>query len=68
MKKDYLENIAQNYDLLVPKDKETLLLLISLSKKIKSGEIEQEFSQHDFETQNMVLVQFNSCHKFNSLF
>ncbi len=50
MKKDYLENIAQNYDLLVPKDKETLLLLISLSKKIKSGEIEQEFSQHDFET------------------
>ncbi len=50
MNKEYLENIAQNYDLLIPKDKETLLLLVSLFKKIKTGEIEQEFSQYDFET------------------
>jgi len=50
LNKEYLENIAQNYDLLIPKDKETLLLLVSLLKKIKRGEIEREFSQYDFET------------------
>ncbi len=50
MNREYLENIAQNYDLLIPKDKETLLLLVSLLQKIKTGEIEPEFSQYDFET------------------
>jgi len=50
LNKEYLEKIARDYDLLIPKDKETFLLLISLYNKIKTGEIEQEFSQFDFET------------------
>lgn len=44
-----LQDISDNFDLLLPPNRETLLLLVALQDKIKKGEIEEMFTQREFE-------------------
>lgn len=46
---EILENISKNFEYLIPRDVETMLLLLMLHTKIESQEIEDIFSQKDFE-------------------
>ncbi len=49
MQNDLLENIKQKFELMVPQNQETLLLLAALQSKIDSQIIEDAFTQRDFE-------------------
>jgi hypothetical protein len=44
-----LQDISDNFELLLPPNRETLLLLVALQDKIKKGEIEEMFTQREFE-------------------
>jgi hypothetical protein len=49
MQKQLLQDISENFELLLPQSREILLLLVNLQDKIDKGEIEEMFTQHDFE-------------------
>jgi hypothetical protein len=49
MQKQLLTDISENFELLLPQSRETLLLLVNLQDKIDKGEIEEMFTQRDFE-------------------
>src|ERR1051325_10906561 len=49
MQKQLLQDISENFELLLPQSRETLLLLVNLQDKIDKGEIEEMFTQRDFE-------------------
>jgi hypothetical protein len=49
MQKQLLQGISDNFELLLPQSRETLLLLVSLQDKIDKGEIEEMFTQREFE-------------------
>src|SRR5216684_2321731 len=49
MQKQLLQDISDNFELLLPPNRETLLLLVALQDKIKKGEIEEMFTQREFE-------------------
>ena len=48
-KEELFENISRNFEYLVPRDIETIFLLLNLSSKIESQEIGDVFTQKDFE-------------------
>lgn len=48
-KEQVFNAIAQNFDYLIPRDVETIYLLLNLHSKIESREIDEIFSQKDFE-------------------
>ena len=48
-KEELFDNIAKNFDYLIPRDIETIFLLLNLESKIESKEIDDTFSQKDFE-------------------
>lgn len=48
-REELFENIARNFDYLIPRDVETIFLLLNLQSKIESKEIEDIFTQKDFE-------------------
>ena len=48
-KEELFETIASNFDYLIPRDVETIFLLLNLQAKIESKEIDDVFSQKDFE-------------------
>ena len=48
-REDIFKNIAQNFEYLIPRDIETILLLLTLHTKIGNQEIDDIFSQKDFE-------------------
>ena len=48
-KEEIFENIARNFDYLIPRDVETIFLLLNLYSKIESQEMDDIFSQKDFE-------------------
>ena len=49
MKKEELEKISSTFDVLLPQSKEIFLLLVTLQNKIDKQEIEDPFTQRDFE-------------------
>jgi ferritin-like metal-binding protein YciE len=49
MQKELLQSVLGNYDTLLPQNKEVVLLLITLQNKIDKQEIEDPFTQRDFE-------------------
>lgn len=49
MQNELLESIKQKFDLMVPQNQETLLLLAALQSKIDNQVIEDAFTQRDFE-------------------
>ena len=48
-KEELFDNIAKNFDYLIPRDVETIFLLLNLESKIETKEIEDIFTQKDFE-------------------
>lgn len=48
-KEELFDNIARNFDYLIPRDVETIFLLLNLQSKIENKEIEDIFTQKDFE-------------------
>src|ERR1051326_4992818 len=48
-KEELFDNIAKNFDYLIPRDVETIFLLLNLQSKIENKEIEEIFTQKDFE-------------------
>ncbi len=46
---ELFDNIAKNFEFLIPKDVETIFLLLNLEAKIENKEIEDVFTQKDFE-------------------
>lgn len=48
-KEQIFQTIAGNFDYLIPRDVETIYLLLNLQSKIESQEIDEIFSQKDFE-------------------
>ncbi|MEK6615575.1 MAG: hypothetical protein AABZ32_05625, partial [Bacteroidota bacterium] len=46
---EIFENIAKNFEYLIPRDIETIFLLLTLHTKIEKQEINDIFSQKDFE-------------------
>jgi hypothetical protein len=49
MESDLIQSITRNYELLLPSNPESVILLMELNDKIEKGEIDEAFSQHDFE-------------------
>lgn len=49
MQKEQLEKISDTFDVLLPQSKEIFLLLVTLQHKIDRQEIEDPFTQRDFE-------------------
>ena len=49
MQDTLLRNVSQNYEALLPQNQESILILVSLYKKIQDNEIDEAFTQHDFE-------------------
>ena len=49
MQKELLENIKQNFGMMLPQNQETLLILAALQSKIENQLIEEAFTQRDFE-------------------
>ncbi|MFH1004327.1 MAG: hypothetical protein V1781_02360 [Bacteroidota bacterium] len=49
MKQKLLETLSRNFDYLIPRDYETIFLLILLYERIDKQEIDEAFSQNDFE-------------------
>lgn len=48
-REELFDNIARNFDYLIPRDVETIFLLLNLQAKIENKEIEDIFTQKDFE-------------------
>src|SRR3972149_3239234 len=48
-KEELFENIAKNFDYLIPQDIETIFLLLNLQSKVENQEIDEIFTQKDFE-------------------
>ena len=48
-KEELFETIARSFEYLIPRDVETIFLLLNLQAKIESKEIDDIFSQKDFE-------------------
>lgn len=48
-KEEVFGNIIKNFDYLIPRDTETILLLLTLYSKIEKREIDEIFSRQDFE-------------------
>ena len=49
MQDNLYENISTNFELMLPQNKETLLILAMLQHKIDTGQIEEAFTQRNFE-------------------
>jgi hypothetical protein len=49
MQKQLLQGISDNFELLLPQSREVLLLLVCLQDKVDKGEIEEMFTQREFE-------------------
>jgi hypothetical protein len=49
MERELIDSITRNYELLLPSNPESVILLMELNDKIEKGEIDEAFSQHDFE-------------------
>ena len=50
MQKTLFRSVSENYGALIPQNQESILILVSLYKKIQNGEIEEAFTQHDFHS------------------
>lgn len=48
-KEEIFQSIALSFDYLIPRDIETIFLLLNLQSKIENKEIEEVFTQKDFE-------------------
>jgi hypothetical protein len=49
MENELIRSIFRNYELLLPSNPESIILLVQLNDKIEKGEIDEAFSQLDFE-------------------
>lgn len=49
MQKELLQKIVDSFDMLMPQNQETILLLVALKYKIDNQIIDEAFTQHDFE-------------------
>lgn len=49
MQNQLLEDISENFELLLPQNKEVFLLLVTIQNKIDKGEIEEMFTQREFD-------------------
>ncbi len=49
MQKEQLQKFAKHFDILLPHNIEVFLLLVALNQKIENQEIEDPFTQKDFE-------------------
>lgn len=49
MQDTLLRNVSDQYEALLPQNQESILILVALYRKIQNNEIEEAFTQHDFE-------------------
>lgn len=49
MQNTLLKSVSDNYEALLPQNQEAVLILVTLYKKIQDNEIEEAFTQKDFE-------------------
>ena len=49
MESELIQSITRNYELLLPSNPESVILLMELNDKIEKGKIDEAFSQHEFE-------------------